>query len=332
MANHTKSGSAAAIAFERAGLRELSQAARHGGAPCVQITGYGAHSISTAHLPTQYPTARAAYLFGQELALTHAYCPSGQRVYGQAPAGYIESWGATGNMGQAALGLVAADSPSRRFGEFYAADRLLPYLPEARANGSISAADVRCIERVAERLRDGVFDAPQPQAVRTQAALIHGDLWSGNILWTHSDARYVRSDASPTFHCSSPISAPLSSNAQQYEEVPTVSEQGNSTTYPIDPPVDPHGLSFGTCDEPCVGVLIDPACHGGHGESDLAQLHVFGAPFIHEIYAGYQAVSPLASGWQERIGLHQLHMLIVHAALFGGSYGRETVAVARAYV
>ena len=80
------------------------------------------------------------------------------------------------------------------------------------------------------------------------------------------------------------------------------------------------------------GVLIDPVAHGGHAETDLATLTVFRAPYVEEIYAGYNAVSPLAPGWQHRIGLHSLPILILHAALFGGSYGAETLAAARPYL
>jgi fructosamine-3-kinase len=71
-------------------------------------------------------------------------------------------------------------------------------------------------------------------------------------------------------------------------------------------------------------VLIDPAAHGGHRETDLAMLALFGAPHLAEILAGYGAVHPLARGWQDRVRLHQLYPLAVHAVLFGGSYVRET--------
>ena len=81
-----------------------------------------------------------------------------------------------------------------------------------------------------------------------------------------------------------------------------------------------------------VGVLIDPAPSGGHAETDLAALGVFGQPYLEETYQGYNQVSPLASGWQERIGLHQIHMLAVHANLFGGSYGSHTVQLASQYL
>ncbi|WP_062202553.1 fructosamine kinase family protein [Demequina salsinemoris] len=74
-------------------------------------------------------------------------------------------------------------------------------------------------------------------------------------------------------------------------------------------------------------VLIDPAAHGGHGETDLAMLALFGAPHLDAIYAGYQEVSPLRAGWRGRIALHQLHPLAVHAVGHGRSYG---VALTRA--
>jgi fructosamine-3-kinase len=67
--------------------------------------------------------------------------------------------------------------------------------------------------------------------------------------------------------------------------------------------------------------LVDPAAHGGHRETDLAQLALFGgAPHLPRILASYNEIWPLADGWRERVPLHQLHLLLVHTALFGGSY------------
>lgn len=77
--------------------------------------------------------------------------------------------------------------------------------------------------------------------------------------------------------------------------------------------------------------LVDPAAHGGHRETDLAQLALFGgAPFLDRILAGYQEAWPLAEGWPARVPLHQLHLLLVHAALFGGGYRDAVVEAARA--
>lgn len=76
--------------------------------------------------------------------------------------------------------------------------------------------------------------------------------------------------------------------------------------------------------------LIDPAAHGGHRETDLAMLRLFGCPRLDRIVAGYQQVAPLADGWTDRIGLHQLFPLLVHVVLFGGRYVGQAVSVARA--
>lgn len=74
--------------------------------------------------------------------------------------------------------------------------------------------------------------------------------------------------------------------------------------------------------------LIDPAAQGGHRETDLAELALFGgAPHLGTILAAYQEVHPLADGWQARIPLHQLHLLLVHTAAFGEAY-RDAVAAA----
>ena len=77
-------------------------------------------------------------------------------------------------------------------------------------------------------------------------------------------------------------------------------------------------------------VLIDPAAHAGHRESDLGMLALFGCPHYDDIIAGYQRVRPLAAGWRKRIGLHQLFPLLAHVVLFGGGYAQRTLACARA--
>ncbi|MQY05900.1 fructosamine kinase family protein [Actinomadura macrotermitis] len=75
-------------------------------------------------------------------------------------------------------------------------------------------------------------------------------------------------------------------------------------------------------------VLIDPAAHGGHRESDLAMLALFGAPEMDRIVAAYDEAAPLAPGWRDRVPLHQLHPLLVHVALYGVSYRIATIEAA----
>ena len=77
-------------------------------------------------------------------------------------------------------------------------------------------------------------------------------------------------------------------------------------------------------------VLIDPAAHGGHRETDLAMLDLFGCPHQDAVLTGYQRMRSLRPGWRKRIGLHQLFPLLAHVVLFGGGYAGQTHAAARA--
>jgi fructosamine-3-kinase len=58
-------------------------------------------------------------------------------------------------------------------------------------------------------------------------------------------------------------------------------------------------------------------------------LALFGCPELDRILAAYQEVGPLADGWADRVALHQLFPLLVHAELFGGGYVGQAVAAAR---
>lgn len=69
--------------------------------------------------------------------------------------------------------------------------------------------------------------------------------------------------------------------------------------------------------------LIDPAAHGGHREFDLAMMRLFGG-FGEACFAAYAEARPLADGWEDRVPLHQLAPLIVHAIKFGGGYAAAT--------
>jgi fructosamine-3-kinase len=76
--------------------------------------------------------------------------------------------------------------------------------------------------------------------------------------------------------------------------------------------------------------LIDPAAHGGHRETDLAMLRLFGCPYLDEVLEGYQEAAPPAPGWADRVGVHQLFPLLVHAVLFGRGYAEQALTAARA--
>lgn len=257
----------AALRVEAAGLRWLAEASAGrgpgGGARVVEVVGEGDGWLDTETVRGTAARPAGARAFGRALARTHA---AGAPSFGCAPPG----WTGDGRIGAAVLPLrEAAGAGPGTWGAFYAQDRLLPFLRAARDAGAIDAAGARVVDRVAARTAAGRFDHPQPALVPDAVARVHGDLWSGNVLW----------DASA----------------------------GGE------------------------GVLIDPAAHGGHAETDLAMLALFGQAHLGELLAGYQEVSPPAAGWRDRVGLHQLHPLLVHAVLFGPAYGGRAVAVASRY-
>jgi fructosamine-3-kinase len=114
--------------------------------------------------------------------------------------------------------------------------------------------------------------------------------------------------------------------------VESVCERISSLAGPAEPPARLHGdLWSGNVRWAADGRawLIDPAAHGGHRETDLAMLHLFGCAQLDRIVAAYDEAAPLADGWRARIGLHQLFPLLVHTVLFGGGYAGQAAAAAR---
>jgi fructosamine-3-kinase len=112
--------------------------------------------------------------------------------------------------------------------------------------------------------------------------------------------------------------------------VESVCERIGGLCGPPEPPSRLHGdLWSGNvmADRAGRAWLIDPSAYGGHREVDLAMLRLFGAP-SGRIFEAYEEVWPLAEGWGERVALYQLAPLLVHAVLFGGSYGAAVERVA----
>lgn len=281
-----------ATGLEALGLTWLAEPMADGGAHVVPVTA-GPGWIDEPRLAAGTVTASAAEAFGRALAVTHA---AGAPVFGAAPPG----WDGRTQMGRSNERIRPCEREPdgvapRRWGEFFADDRLVPYLEPCLDRGSLTSQHASVIERVCERLRDGDFDADQPALVRRAArergdrvavARTHGDLWTGNVMWVPE---------------------------RTIDWAPPRAGRGRGGVPDV------------------VGVLIDPLAQGAHAETDLAALGVFGQRHLERIIAGYDEVSPLADGWRERVGLHQLHMLIIHAFLFGGSYGAATASVAGRY-
>jgi fructosamine-3-kinase len=198
------------------------------------------------HAPPAHPHAQPGH--GADVGPT----PGGAGVAGGGCSDGADEPGG-GGVADGSLGAGAGSWP-----DWYAARRLLPYLRRAVDGGALSTADAAEVEAVLARI-DGLAGPAEPPS------RIHGDLWSGNVLW--SGGR---------------------------------------------------------------GWLIDPAAHGGHRETDLAMLAVFGAPYLDRILGAYHEVAPLAPGWRQRVPQHQLHPLLVHVCLIGAAYRDATLDAARA--
>lgn len=237
------------FACEAAGLQWLSDADQ--GVGCARVVAHDQQSLTLEHIDTVEPSESAAREFGIRLARTH---DAGADAFGTAPDG----WTGPGFFGPLGRPLAMTFTGHDSWGAFYADERLRPMLEQARPQ--LRGDTVGDIETVIRRCRAGDFDDGDAPA------RIHGDLWSGNVLWS---ARGV--------------------------------------------------------------VVIDPAAHGGHRETDLAMLALFGCPHLDVVVRGYQTVHPLTPRWRDRIGLHQLYPLLAHVVLFGGGY-RGQVARAAASV
>lgn len=76
--------------------------------------------------------------------------------------------------------LLLSNDPCPDWPTFYATRRLLPLLPHA----GLSAGGNRAVERVCDRIAD-LAGPPEPPA------RLHGDLWSGNVLWDRAGRAWL---------------------------------------------------------------------------------------------------------------------------------------------
>ncbi|MDQ3456767.1 MAG: fructosamine kinase family protein, partial [Actinomycetota bacterium] len=202
------------FASEAAGLQWLAAA---DAVPVPEVVAVTEVALLLTWVEPDGPSVAAAEAFGRSLADLHR---SGADAFGAPWLGFIGR-------------LPMDNTVSTDWAEFYAGQRVLPFVRQAVDAGRMTAQDAAAVERAL-----GVMNVPVEPPAR-----LHGDLWSGNVLWSADGSVY----------------------------------------------------------------LVDPAAHGGHRETDLAMLALFGLPHLDRVLGAYAEVFPLADGWRERVGLHQLH-------------------------
>jgi fructosamine-3-kinase len=143
--------------------------------------------------------------------------------------------------------------------EFYAQHRIWNLVQQINSSRGLTSGELKVYEWLVEKM-------PQLLFHQTVPSLIHGDLWSGNYMYTANGP-----------------------------------------------------------------ALIDPACYYADREMELGMMQLFGG-FSPAVWKAYQEEYPLPEGWQKRIPLYQLYHILNHHLLFGGSYGRQALEVAKAFV
>jgi fructosamine-3-kinase len=145
--------------------------------------------------------------------------------------------------------LPQPNPPTDDWLSFFREHRLLYMANTATRSGRLTTPVLARIERLAGQLDRWLFEPPAP-------ALLHGDIWSGNVL----------------------------------------TQNGH------------------------ISGLIDPAIYYGHPEIELAFITLFNT-FGDSFFTHYQEVRPIADDFfEERRDLYNLYPLLVHVAIFGGSY------------
>ena len=142
--------------------------------------------------------------------------------------------------------------------EFYAQRRIWNLVEQISKSRGMSLEEFKIYEKLVSRM-------PALLPHQTVSSLIHGDLWSGNYMYTVNGS-----------------------------------------------------------------ALIDPACYYADREMELGMMQLFGG-FSSRVWEAYHEEFPLPEGWQQRNRLYQLYHVLNHYLLFGVSYRKQALEIAREY-
>jgi fructosamine-3-kinase len=160
------------FACEAAGLRWLSVP---DGPRVVGVLDVSPTVLELQRLEPAPATPTAARAFGAALARLH---DAGAPAFGAPPHG----WHGDGFFGPLDEPLPLPAGDHDRWGEFYADLRLDQVRDLLAARGRLDRSLAADLARATAAVRDGHWDDAEPPA------RLHGDLWSGNVMWTPDGA------------------------------------------------------------------------------------------------------------------------------------------------
>lgn len=159
---------------EGKGLKWLSEAHKYGGPRVAEVFDWGNGYLNIERIDTHSATPLAAFEFGAALAHMHDY---GAKYFGEAPADYD----GTCYFGPLSDPVKMPTGTWSNVIDYLADGRLRPMVELGIARGELTKSDLDLTNEVIDALPDLLGKAAEDKPAR-----VHGDLWSGNVLWTKS--------------------------------------------------------------------------------------------------------------------------------------------------
>ena len=160
------------FACEAAGLRWMGQAQAHGGPRVAKVIDVGNDYLDIERISSASATRDAALRFGAALARMH---DAGADYFGSAP----DEYSGTCYFGPLQDPVPMATGEWTDVSEYFADARLRPMVQLGIDRGELTRDDMTLTEEVIAALPHLLGAAADDTPAR-----VHGDLWSGNLMWT----------------------------------------------------------------------------------------------------------------------------------------------------
>ncbi|ETY71549.1 fructosamine kinase family protein [Bifidobacterium moukalabense] len=157
---------------EGRGLQWLGEAHSHGGPRVVEVYDWGKDFLDIERVNACSPTPKAAYDFGASLARMHDF---GAEFFGSAPDGYTGTCYFGPLQDPVPMDCGTWTDPAT----YLAEGRLRPMVELGIHRRELTDADMDLTEEVIRALPEILGRAAMDKPAR-----VHGDLWSGNVMWT----------------------------------------------------------------------------------------------------------------------------------------------------